>query len=214
MLSSLRIALAVGAAIYFVTPCSWSEPTKSKPAGGAGPPVAAAVQPAAPVAVGTPSPAMIAAPSAEEQARTVLEKATKFHPWVNSLGMEFVPVTGTQVLFSIWDTRLRDFGMFVKSTGYDATGGMYSVGRYGWTQRGATWKKPGFIQGSTHPVVGVSWNDAKEFCKWLTKREQSAGDLPEGRAYRYRVSLCYSGRVFALGVLVLVWKAAGSFCNS
>jgi formylglycine-generating enzyme required for sulfatase activity len=32
--------------------------------------------------------------------------------------------------------------------------------------------------------VGVSWNDAKEFCKWLTKRERSAGDLPEDREYR------------------------------
>jgi formylglycine-generating enzyme required for sulfatase activity len=32
--------------------------------------------------------------------------------------------------------------------------------------------------------VEVSWNDAKEFCRWLTKRERSAGDLPEGREYR------------------------------
>ena len=33
-------------------------------------------------------------------------------------------------------------------------------------------------------MVGVSWHDAKEFCKWLTKRERSAGDLPEEREYR------------------------------
>jgi formylglycine-generating enzyme required for sulfatase activity len=32
--------------------------------------------------------------------------------------------------------------------------------------------------------VGVSWNDAEEFCKWLTKRERIAGDLPEDRKYR------------------------------
>jgi formylglycine-generating enzyme required for sulfatase activity len=48
----------------------------------------------------------------------------------------------------------------------------------------ATWKDPGFSQGSTHPVVRVSWNDAEEFCKWLTKSERSAGDLPEDREYR------------------------------
>jgi formylglycine-generating enzyme required for sulfatase activity len=98
--------------------------------------------------------------------------------------MKFVPVAGTQVLFSVWDTRVQDFEMFVKSTGYDATGGMSSIGKDGWNQRGATWKEPGFSQGSTHPVVGVSWNDAEEFCKWLTKRERSAGDLPEDREYR------------------------------
>jgi formylglycine-generating enzyme required for sulfatase activity len=102
----------------------------------------------------------------------------------NSLGMKFVPVDGTQVLFSVWDTRVQDFEMFVKKTDYDATGSMFSLGKDGWKQRGATWKAPGFSQGANHPVVGVSWNDAKEFCKWLTKREQSTGDLPEDKKYR------------------------------
>ena len=141
-------------------------------------------QPTAPVAVAIPSPSISATPTKEELARRALDNATKDHPWVNSLGMKFVPVAGTQVLFSVWDTRVQDFETFVKSTGYDATGGMYSLGKDGWKQRGATWKKPGFSQGATHPVVGVIWNDAKEFCKWLTKRERSAGDLPEDREYR------------------------------
>ncbi len=131
-----------------------------------------------------PSPAIIATPSAQEQALNSLTDATKDHPWVNSLGMKFVPVAGTQVLFSIWDTRVQDFETFVKSTDYDAIGGMYSLGWDGWKQRGATWKEPGFSQGANHPVVGVSWIDAEEFCKWLTKRERSAGDLPEDREYR------------------------------
>jgi len=113
-----------------------------------------------------------------------LQKATKDQPWQNSLGMKFVPVAGTQVLFSIWDTRVGDFETFVKNTGYDATGGMYSIAKDGWKRRGATWKEPGFSQGSNHPVVGVSWNDAEEFCEWLTKRERSAGHLPEDRKYR------------------------------
>jgi formylglycine-generating enzyme required for sulfatase activity len=93
-------------------------------------------------------------------------------------------VAGTRVLFSVWDTRVQDFEMFVKSTGYDATGGMFSIGKDGWKQRGATWKEPGFSQRANHPVVGVSWNDAEEFCKWFTKRERSAGGLPQDRGYR------------------------------
>jgi formylglycine-generating enzyme required for sulfatase activity len=140
--------------------------------------------PVVPVATVTPSPPVVTTLSAEEKARSSLERATKDLPWVNSLGMKFVPVAGTQVLFSVWDTRVQDFEAFVADTKYDATRGMWSLGKDGWKQRGATWKEPGFSQGANHPVVGVSWNDAKEFCKWLTKRERSVGDLPEDREYR------------------------------
>jgi len=174
-LLALVIGLAVIAILYFGPQRPEAKPTTPE----------MAVRPSAPVAVAIPSPSITAAPSKEELARRALDNATKERPWVNSLGMRFVPVAGTQVLFSIWDTRVRDFEMFVKGTGYDATGGMYSIGKDGWKQqRGATWMEPGFSQGSNHPVVGVSWKDAEEFCRWLTKRERSAGDLPEDREYR------------------------------
>jgi formylglycine-generating enzyme required for sulfatase activity len=155
------------------------------------------VKPSAP-----PSASISAAPTNEER-RKALENATKDHPWVNSLEMKFVPVAGTQVLFSIWDTRLQDFEAFVKDTSYDATGGMHSLDKGVWKLGDATWKKPGFGQGPTHPVVGVSWNDAKAFCEWLTKRERSLGNLPQDREYRLPTDEEWS---IAVGLKDEVWR--------
>ncbi|HPQ40732.1 MAG TPA: bifunctional serine/threonine-protein kinase/formylglycine-generating enzyme family protein [bacterium] len=44
----------------------------------------------------------------------------------------------------------------------------------------------GFKRGrmDTQPVVQVSWFGAMDFCQWLTRREASAGRLPEGVVYR------------------------------
>jgi formylglycine-generating enzyme required for sulfatase activity len=87
--------------------------------------------------------------------------------------MKFVPVPGTQVLFSIWDTRVQDYAEFAKAkSGVDGA----------WK----TQQKDGVPVGreADHPVVGVSWDDAQAFCKWLTAKETAAGKLPPGAKYR------------------------------
>jgi hypothetical protein len=123
-----------------------------------------------------PSEANVSTPLAPEKALEVIEQATKEQPWQNTLGMKFVPLAGTQILFSVWNTRVQDFRAFIDDNpSYDPPGEMWSLSKDGWKQRGATWKEPGFQQGSTHPVVGVSWNDAKAFCEWLTIRERASG---------------------------------------
>jgi formylglycine-generating enzyme required for sulfatase activity len=89
----------------------------------------------------------------------------KDSPWTNSLGMKFVPVKGTDVLFSIWDTRVQDYQAFASATG-------------------RAWEKASFEQGPTHPAVMVSWEDAKSFCKWLTEKDRVEGRLVVGQEYR------------------------------
>jgi hypothetical protein len=85
--------------------------------------------------------------------------------WTNELGMVFVPVPRTEVLFSIWVTRVQDYQTFATNTGRE-------------------WKKPDFEQGRTHPAVNVSWLDAQAFCEWLTHTGRVAGLIEEKQSYR------------------------------
>jgi len=91
----------------------------------------------------------------------------------NSLGMSFVPVPitggpteGQKVLFSIWETRVGDYEAFIKKN------------------RKREWKKISFKQKDDHPAVNMNWNDAVEFCVWLTELEQEKGILGENERYR------------------------------
>jgi uncharacterized protein (TIGR02996 family) len=43
--------------------------------------------------------------------------------------------------------------------------------------RRTPWQDPGFSQDDRHPVVNVSWHDARKFCAWMTQTES-------GRVYR------------------------------
>jgi len=95
--------------------------------------------------------------------------ATNELPYENRLGMKFVPVAGTDVLFSIWLTRVKDFWLFAEATGYETK---------------EDWKYTGFAQTDYHPVMKLSWDDAKAFCKWLTESERNAGRMGGGQEYR------------------------------
>ena len=82
--------------------------------------------------------------------------------------MVLVKVPGTDVLFSIWDTRVQDYQVYAENSQNVDTG----------------WKNPGFAQGANHPVVNVNWNDAKAFCQWLTEQERADGLLTASQSYR------------------------------
>jgi serine/threonine protein kinase len=104
-------------------------------------------------------------------------------PFTNSLDMHFVPLGDSYI--SEWQTRRADFEAFVQATGYDAVGGMSSaVTENGFKLNEMSWKSPGFQQAPDHPVVGVSWEDANQFCAWLTKKERNEGTLAMFQSYR------------------------------
>lgn len=119
----------------------------------------------------------------------VAETPKELPPTTNSLGMKFVSVPGTAVQFSVWETRRQDFQKFVEDTGRVATNGVYSLTTNRWQQVGATWQNPGFPQTDRHPVCGVSWEDAKAFCDWLSKKEGRTYRLPTDEEWSRAVGL-------------------------
>ena len=121
-----------------------------------------------------------AEPETNAEPKVAAKKPTPPKAFTNTLGMKFVPVPGTDVAFCIWETRVKDYAA------YAALKEDY--------QR-LSWKKPGFKQADTHPVVNVSWNDARAFCAWLTKKELAEGKIKAGQKYRLPTDAEWSGAV-------------------
>jgi formylglycine-generating enzyme required for sulfatase activity len=47
------------------------------------------------------------------------------------------------------------------------------------------WKNSGYEQTDNHPVVCVTWNDAHDFCQWLSEREGRGYTLPTEAQWEY-----------------------------
>ena len=133
---------------------------------------------AAPVTAPVPSPRSVSNSAAPKVSPPLRGK-----PWINTLDMGFVPVG--DIHMAVFETRVRDFEAFVRASHYDAEGGMSSAMKQdGFARRKLSWKSPGFPQTPDDPVVGVCWEDADQFCTWLTKKERSEGAITAFQRYR------------------------------
>jgi len=145
----------------------WRLPKAGAAKGGAAAPPAAAKGP-----TGTS-----AATAALGGASALPSSATKDAHFTNSLGMKFMPVPGTDVLFCIHETRKKDYAAYAAETpGVDMT-----------------WKQPSIYHGlpvgagEDHPVTQINLADCQGFCAWLSARE--------GRRYRLPTDLEWSWAV-------------------
>src|SRR5262249_7105541 len=60
---------------------------------------------------------------------------------------------------------------FVSETRYQATSQCYTLeGGISRERADRSWRNPGFEQGGSHPVVCVTWDDAKAYVVWLAKK--------------------------------------------
>lgn len=60
-----------------------------------------------------------------------------------------------------------EFAAFVAATGRKIEGACHRLGEHGKGQQ-RDWRSPGFAQDDRHPVVCVSWHDAKAYAAWLS----------------------------------------------
>jgi hypothetical protein len=104
--------------------------------------------------------------------------ATKDQPFENSLGMKFVPVPGTKVLFCIHETRRQDYAVYASEVA-DADD---------------AWTKTPFFDipksdQQNHPASHITWEQAREFCGWLSKKDGLAYRLPTDREWSFAVGI-------------------------
>jgi len=98
---------------------------------------------------------------------------------VNTLGMKFLPVKGSEALFCVHETRYRDYAAYAaENPGIDG----------GWKNQSADGFTPADRPGD-HPVMNVSWDDAQAFCAWLSKKEGKLYRLPTDREWSLAVGI-------------------------
>ncbi len=98
------------------------------------------------------------------------------------------------------DVTVGQFRQFVKATGYKTQAEREGGAVRGFPNGGfkdvanTDWLNPGFAQTDDHPVVCVSWNDAVEFCQWLSKQEGKTYRLPTEAEWEYSCRAGSRGR--------------------
>jgi hypothetical protein len=97
----------------------------------------------------------------------------------NTLGMKFLPVKGTEVLFCIHEVRYSDYAAYAaEAPGVDGT----------WKEQSADGYTPTEHK-EQHPVMKVSWEDAQKFCAWLSQKEGKLYRLPTDEEWSIAVGL-------------------------
>jgi len=96
----------------------------------------------------------------------------------------------------MYEVTVREFKDFVLAVGYRTEAEEDAGGRgAGWGYNVASrsfqfgpnysWRNTAFQQRDDHPVADVTWNDAGEFCEWLSRNEGRAYRLPTEAEWEY-----------------------------
>lgn len=93
---------------------------------------------------------------------------------------------GEGLWVSTTEVSRGEFKQFAESTGYITDAEKAIAAGVNTNQH--TWKKPGFDQTDSHPVVCVSFRDASAFCQWLTRTDGQYYRLPSASEMDYLIA--------------------------
>lgn len=127
------------------------------------------------------------------------------HETLADEGTQFKAVLTKTFSMSATEVTVAQYRAFVKATGYKTEAEKSKMGMIAFNPTKHTkkhwakntwksffeedktknWQNPGIPQTDSHPVVGISWNDAKAFCKWLSEKEGKKYRLPTEAEWEY-----------------------------
>lgn len=107
---------------------------------------------------------------------TPMPKATASEPYLNSVGLPFVPIPRFKNLVCIFPLTVGDYELYCK-------------------EKNVLFPDQKNPTGPTHPVVNVTWQDCIDYCLWLTTKERAAGLIGEDQFYRLLTDLEWSAAI-------------------
>lgn len=114
------------------------------------------------------------------------------------------PVTIAQPFeLAVHEVTLGEFRAFVKDTGYVSREkcNVYEQGTNWFIDKRRNWAAPGFPQEENHPVVCVSWRDARAYIDWLNRKTGQQYRLPSEAEWEYTASTANLGNASQGGAI-------------
>jgi len=142
-------------------------------------------------------------------------KNEKCHSKVES-PMREVTITRDFLMSKCEITRAQ-FAAFVKAAGYKTDAEKDGIG-FAWDGKkwdkvkGISWQDIGYRQSDNHPVVGLTYNDAVAFCKWVSTRTGRTARLPTEAEWEY-AARAGTQTVFAFGATLADAKGAANIAD-